>query len=540
MPQLEQGGLTRRRDRRRITGDLEDPRTVTFGTPRVTLPDSAWLDGGEPPDERSFDYTEPPIVEIPIEASVPSQPPPDTPDPIEIPGTVEEFSDPAAEVEARRAAARQRDIARALDESPLVELQRRGPWHQVLGGLAEMTSLTDQLAPGLRYRNYDEYVADQERRKALGDSSGQWGIVGKAYGDITDRALRASGESNDAARNEVYTDDLELKRDQFDDEVANRGRLSTGHEVALAQSGWRRATPEEESQPGAPGLLRISPGGQTWVKAAPREEQVVSISPDVLRSMGIQSETSVSMPVSEAVRIGTAYGQIQRANRPPAPKSPSLVPAWDQEGGSVFVEKKAGPLPPGITLNRPQRDQRGEGPSITQRAALNKEAIESIPSIAAEVVKAANAASLFGYGGAEPGRDEKALAIIDTQAARLAQNQRMIAGQDGGATPEDDIVDGILATVAAQDPDVYVRLQGAVQHRRKTEQALADVLRMASVPEGHDLEIDAAAAIQALANAGNLNPRTIEDVVTSIRRKLQDESAGRTDAESALPRIDIP
>lgn len=38
------------------------------------------------------------------------------------------------------------------------DLQRRGPWHQILGGLADMTTVTRGLAPNLMYRNYDDVM----------------------------------------------------------------------------------------------------------------------------------------------------------------------------------------------------------------------------------------------------------------------------------------------------------------------------------------------------------------------------------------------
>lgn len=59
-----------------------------------------------------------------------------------------------------------------LKETEPDELKRRGPWHQILGGLADMTTVTRGLVPNLVYHNYDEVMnqtGEYNRQKERAD-----------------------------------------------------------------------------------------------------------------------------------------------------------------------------------------------------------------------------------------------------------------------------------------------------------------------------------------------------------------------------------
>lgn len=86
-----------------------------------------------------------------------------------------------------------------LKETEPDELKRRGPWHQILGGLADMTTVTRGLVPNLVYHNYDEVMnqtGEYNRQKERAD------LESRNRGDSLRAGTSAYGTDVQAQNNE--------------------------------------------------------------------------------------------------------------------------------------------------------------------------------------------------------------------------------------------------------------------------------------------------------------------------------------------------
>lgn len=123
------------------------------------------------------------------------------------------------------------DEYKKLADQEFQPLERRGPWHQILGGLASMSPITAGLAPNLVYKNYDAYKNQEAAFKQQQEKA------------ELEQRNRASSLSAGASG---YSTDVRQQQDQW-----NR---TTGLEIEARMKGWAPAnqTPQENMLPNVP------------------------------------------------------------------------------------------------------------------------------------------------------------------------------------------------------------------------------------------------------------------------------------------------
>lgn len=392
-----------------MTQRRPEPRTVTFGRPQPPTP------GASPP-----------------------QPPTDP---------SERYRADERELydQGRQDLNKQRAALEAAN-APVPELERRGGWHQLLAGLADMTTITDDFVPDLRYKNYDEVAAASRARedaaaraKDYGDLGRQTAQMRQAASSVADRYKPDDISANQLANLAVsgivaVPEGGDDSRYAWVTEIGGKryGQINDNTKMTISREDYKSLTGMELPA----GVAQVQMSEEEYRQAgygkptAPQPR--TSVTTNRRTGQGIATRVSPDGTVSSEV-VPAPPGFAPEPPSPPRQRAPSWAPYYDESGRQIGFYDRNDPsnvsAPTTGVAGRPPRETPQKDPTdIPGLRSVNRDVGEMADMQVADAVQrvSSGVTGWLGMGSSpedEAGKLRAWAEVIAADTNRSARNQ---------------------------------------------------------------------------------------------------------------------